>query len=100
VREDDPSPPVGERPVDDGIRRFDVCSWAFVYRKEVDENTDYPRRSGIRALDKPSLKNLGWGSSIRIWMRPNMQRDLALLCELDVRARRISHDRSPANRIQ
>jgi hypothetical protein len=59
VREDDPSPPVGERLVDDGIRRFDVCRWAFVYRKEVDESSDHPRRSGIRALDKPSLRTSG-----------------------------------------
>jgi hypothetical protein len=56
VREDDPSPPVGERPADDGIRRFDGCRWAFVHRNEVDENSGHPRRSGIRALDKPSLK--------------------------------------------
>jgi hypothetical protein len=85
VREDDPIPPVGKRPVDDGIRRFDVCSWAFVYRKQVDENSDHPRRSGIRALDKPSLG-----------MRPNMRRDLALLRELDLHARRIPHDRGSA----
>ena len=102
MREDDPSPPVGERPVDDGIRRFDVCRWAFVYRKEVDENSDHPRRSGIRALDKPSLRTSGEpsGSSILIWMRPNMRRDLALLRELHVHARRISHDRASANRAQ
>ena len=59
MREDDPSPPVGERLVNDGIRRLDVCRWAFVYRKEVDENSDHPRRSGIRALDKPSLRTSG-----------------------------------------
>ena len=89
MRQDDPSPPVGERPVDDGIRGFDVCGWAFVYRKQVDENSDHPGRSGIRALDKPSLG-----------MRPNMRRDLALLRELDGHAWRISHDRGSANRIQ
>ena len=83
MREDDPSPPVGERLVNDGIRRLDVCRWAFVYRKQVDESSDHPRRSGIRALDKPSLRTSGErsGSSILIWMRPNMRRDLALLRE-------------------
>jgi len=64
VREDDPSPPVGERLVDDGIRRFDVCRWAFVYRKAVDESSDHPRRSGIRALDKPSLRTSGEQSGL------------------------------------
>ena len=67
MREDDPSPPVGERPVDDGIRRFDSCRWAFVYRKQVDENSDHPRRSGIRVLDKPSLKTSGERQGYRIW---------------------------------
>jgi len=64
VRKDDPSPPVGERPVDGGIRRFDVCSWAFVYRKQADESSDHPRRSGIRALDKPSLRTSGEQSGL------------------------------------
>jgi hypothetical protein len=99
VREDDPSPPVGERLVGDGIRRFNVCSWAFVYRKQVDESSDHPRRPGIRALDKPSLRTSGErsGSSILIWMRPTMRRDLvALLRELDVHARRMSHDHASA----
>jgi len=59
VRQDEPSPPVGECLVDDGIRSFDVRRWAFVYRKEVDESSDHPRRSGIRALDKPSLRTSG-----------------------------------------
>ena len=98
MRKDDPSPPVGERLVDDGIRRLDGCRWAFVYRKEVDESSDHSRRSGIRALDNPSLRTSGErsGSSILIWMRPNMRRDLALLRELHVHARRISRDRASA----
>ena len=102
MREDDPSPPVGERLVDDGIRRFDVRRWAFVYRKQVDESSDHPRRSGIRALDKPSLKTPDerLGASILIWMRPNMRRDLARLRELHRHARRISRDRAFANRAQ
>jgi hypothetical protein len=98
VREDDPSPPVGERLVGDGIRRFNVCSWAFVYRKEVDESSDHPRRSGIRALDKPSLRTSGErsGSSILIWMRPTMRRDLARVRELHMHARRMPHDHASA----
>jgi hypothetical protein len=89
VREDDPSPPVGECPVDDGIRRFDVCRWAFVYRKAVDENSDHARRSGIRALDKPSLRTSGEQSGLinPHRMRPNMRRNLAPLHELHVHAR-------------
>ena len=42
----------------------------------------------------------GPGSSILIWMRPNMRRDLALLRELHVHAGRISRDRAFANRVQ
>jgi hypothetical protein len=38
------SPPVGQRPVDVIIRRRDVCGWAFVYRKKVDENSDHRQR--------------------------------------------------------
>ena len=64
MREDDPSPPVGERPVNDGIRGFDVRRWAFVYRKEVDESSDHRHRSGIRALDKPSLRTSGEQSGL------------------------------------
>ncbi len=64
MRKDDPSPPIGERPADDGIRRFDGCRWAFVYRKEVDESSDHSRRSGIRALDNPSLRTSGERSGL------------------------------------
>ena len=102
MREDDPSPPVGECLVDDGIRSFDVRRWAFVYRKEVDESSDHPRRSGIRDLDKPSLRTSGErrGSSIPQLDAPEHARDLACLHELHVHARRTPHERASANRAQ
>jgi hypothetical protein len=41
---------------DGGICRRDVCSGPFVYRKKVYENSDHPPcRSGIRAMDEPSV---------------------------------------------
>jgi hypothetical protein len=60
----------GQRLTDDGIRRGNVGGGALVYRKKVDENSGYPHRSSIRALDKPSLKTPGEqsGLSILVWM--------------------------------
>ena len=60
------SPSVGQRLTDDGIRRRNVGGGALVYRKKVDENSGYPHRSSIRALDKPSLKTPGEQSGLSI----------------------------------
>jgi hypothetical protein len=56
VRPNERSPPVGQRAIDDSFRRRDVSGWASVYRKQVDENSDYPNRSSVHAMDKPSVK--------------------------------------------
>jgi len=56
----------GQRLTDDGIRRGNVGGGALVYRKKVDENSGYPHRSSIRALDKPSLKTPGEQSGLSI----------------------------------
>jgi hypothetical protein len=58
VRPNERSPPVGQRAIDDSFRRRDVSGWASVYRKQVDENSDYPNRSSVHAVDKPSVKKL------------------------------------------
>ncbi len=60
------SPSVGQRLTDDGIRRGNVGGGALAYRKKVDENSGYPHRSSIRALDKPSLKTPGEQSGLSI----------------------------------
>ena len=59
VRPNERGSPVGQRAIDDSIRRSDVCGWASVYRKQVDENSDPPDRSSVRAMDNPSVKLLG-----------------------------------------
>src|SRR5260370_1119620 len=55
-RGNEPSPPVGERSFDDSIRRRDVSLGAFVYRKQVDENSDPPHRSSVHAVRTGCVK--------------------------------------------
>jgi hypothetical protein len=52
----------GQRLTDDGIRRGNVGGGALVYRKKVDENSGYPHRSSIRALDacRQAYSSIRW----------------------------------------
>ena len=61
--------------MDDSLRRSDVCGWASVYRKQVDENPD---RSSVRAMDKPFVKNpwLNGRDQSSVRMHPGIDRDV------------------------
>lgn len=65
--------PVGKRHLDDRIRHPDGYGWAFVYRTQVDENSDPPNRPGVHTLDE--------NAPLGIVVLRDLQQQLGVPCE-------------------